>query len=54
MKRCHKCYVLADSSKFDVLSNVSFGCLANAAIITADVGEVNLKQYKQHTEVIEL
>lgn len=54
MKRCHKCYVLADSSKFDVLSNVSFGCLANAAIITADVEEVNLKQYKQHTEVIEL
>lgn len=53
MEHCRQCYVLADNSKFDTLSNVSFGELSKAKIITTR-GNVRLKNYKQHTEVIEV
>ena len=53
MEHCRQCYVLADNSKFDTLSNVSFGELSKAKIITTK-GNVRLKNYKQHTEVIEV
>ena len=53
MEHCRQCYVLADNSKFDTLSNVSFGELSKAKIITT-MGNVRLKNYKQHTEVIEV
>ena len=53
MEHCRQCYVLADNSKFDTLSNVSFGELSKAKIITTR-GNVRLKDYKQHTEVIEV
>ena len=53
MEHCRQCYVLADNSKFDTLSNVSFGELGKAKIITTR-GNVRLKNYKQHTEVIEV
>ena len=53
MEHCRQCYVLADHSKFDTLSNVSFGELSKAKIITTK-GNVRLKNYKQHTEVIEV
>ena len=53
MEHCRQCYVLADNSKFDTLSNVSFGELRKAKIITTR-GNVRLKNYKQHTEVIEV
>ena len=53
MDHCRQCYVLADNSKFDTLSNVSFGELSKAKIITTR-GNVRLKNYKQHTEVIEV
>ena len=52
MEHCRQCYVLADNSKFDTLSNVSFGELGKAKIVTTK-GNVRLKNYKQHTEVIE-
>ena len=53
MEHCRQCYVLADNSKFDTLSNVSFGELGKAKIITIK-GNARLKNYKQHTEVIEV
>ena len=53
MEHCRQCYVLADNSKFDTLSNVSFGELGKAKIITTK-SNVRLKNYKQHTEVIEV
>ena len=53
MEHCRQCYVLADHSKFDTLSNITFGELGQAKIITAS-GNVRLKNYKQHTEVIEV
>ena len=53
MEHCRQCYVLADNSKFDTLSNVSFGELSKAKIITTR-GNVRLKNYKQHTGVIEV
>ena len=53
MEHCRQCCVLADNSKFDTLSNVSFGELSKAKIITTR-GNVRLKNYKQHTEVIEV
>lgn len=53
MEHCRQCYVLADNSKFDTLSNVSFGELSKAKIITTR-GNIRLKNYKQHTEVIEV
>ena len=53
MEHCRQCYVLADNSKFDTLSNISFGELSKAKIITTR-GNVRLKNYKQHTEVIEV
>ena len=53
MEHCRQCYVLADNSKFDTLSNVSFGELGKAKIVTTK-GNVRLKNYKQHTEVIEV
>ena len=53
MEHCRQCYVLADNSKFDTRSNVSFGELGKAKIITTK-GNVRLKNYKQHTEVIEV
>ena len=45
MEHCRQCYVLADNSKFDTLSNVSFGELSKAKIITTR-GNVRLKNYK--------
>ena len=54
MEHCHKCYVLADASKFEALSNVSFGPLSKGVIITAAQEGLNVKPYKQHTEVIVL
>ena len=53
MEHCRQCYVLADHSKFDTLSNITFGELGQAKIITTR-GNVRLKNYKQHTEVIEV
>lgn len=53
MEHCRQCYVLADHSKFDTLSNITFGELSQAKIITAS-GNARLKNYKQHTEVIEV
>ena len=53
MEHCRQCYVLADNSKFDTLSNVSFGELGKAKIVTTK-GNIRLKNYKQHTEVIEV
>ena len=53
MEHCRQCYVLADHSKFDTLSNITFGKLGQAKIITAS-GNVRLKNYKQHTAVIEV
>ena len=54
MEHCRKCYVLADASKFEALSNVSFGPLSKGVIITAAQEGLNVKSYKQHTEVIVL
>ena len=54
MEHCHKCYVLADASKFEALSNVSFSPLSKAVIITAAQEDLNIKPYKPHTEVIVL
>ena len=54
MEHCHKCYVLADASKFEALSNVSFNPLSKAVIITAAQEDLNIKPYKPHTEVIVL
>lgn len=54
MEHCHKCYVLADASKFEALSNVSFGAVPRAVIITAAHEGLNVKPYKQQTEVIVL
>lgn len=34
MHQCRKCYVLADGSKFGKISPVTFGALADAAVIT--------------------
>ena len=53
MEHCRQCYVLADNSKFDTLSNDSIGEMSKAKIITTR-GNVRLKNYKQHTEVIEV
>ena len=53
MEHCRQCYVLADNSKFDTLSNVSFGELSKAKIVTTR-GNVRLKNYRQRTEVIEV
>ena len=54
MEHCRKCYVLADASKFEALSNVSFGPLSKGVIITAAQEGLNVRSYKQHTEVIVL
>lgn len=54
MEHCRSCYVLADTSKFDVLSNVTFGSLKQAVVITAGTANPGIKKYKQHLEVIEL
>ncbi len=54
MEHCHKCYVLADASKFEALSSVSFAPLSKGVIITAAQEALNVNSYKQHTEVIVL
>lgn len=54
MEHCHKCYVLADASKFEALSSVSFAPLSKGVIITAAQEALNINSYKQHTEVIVL
>ena len=54
MEHCSQCYVLADRSKFDTLSHISFGELSKATVITGSNSSARLKNYKQHTEVIEV
>ena len=54
LKHCRASYVLADTSKFNFLSSVTFGNLEEAAIITVGRNSSVLTKYKEHTEVIEL
>lgn len=49
--RTREAYVLADNSKFDEISSVTFGELEEAVIITTKIGN---NTYKEFTEIIEV
>lgn len=48
MEQCGKCFVLADSSKFDKISPVTFGSFEKAKIIT----DKNMPQYNKSEQLI--
>lgn len=48
MEQCGKCFVLADSSKFDKISPVTFGSFDKAKIIT----DKNMPQYNKSEQLI--
>ena len=49
--RTREAYILADNSKFDEISSVTFGELEDAVIITTKLGN---NTYKEFTEIIEV
>lgn len=51
MKRCDQAYILADSSKFNVVSSVSFADLSKAEIITTTLFDQRYQQYTKIKEV---
>ena len=51
MKRCRECYVLADESKFNQVSPVTFGGFEDAIIITRNLKNNEYKKYKNVKEV---
>lgn len=51
MANCEKCYILADSSKFDQMSSVKFAEFEQATIITTELLKPALKKYKNIMEV---
>ena len=51
MLRCKQRYVLADPSKFQVVTAVTFAQLEDACIITTKLED---KQFKLKTEIVEV
>lgn len=51
MKKCRKCYVLADSTKISHTAPVKFGSFSDAWLITTDVKDKKLKKEKNIIEV---
>ncbi|MCX7658523.1 MAG: DeoR/GlpR family DNA-binding transcription regulator [Oscillospiraceae bacterium] len=51
MSRCKKNYILADSSKFDKVSSVTFALISQAEIITSILADIKYKNYTLITEV---
>jgi len=51
MKKCKDCFVLADSSKFEKISSISFGKLAEATIITTNLDN---HKYSEYTTILEV
>ena len=51
MKKSRESYILADSSKFNKTSCVTFGELSEATIITTDTSDNEIKDYTKVVEV---
>lgn len=51
MKNCKECYVLADESKFNKISSVTFGQFESATVITTGLAQEAFKKYQNITEV---
>lgn len=51
MAHCRRCYLLADSSKFDVVSSVTFAPIGQATIIT---GKSCDKKYREQAAILEV
>ena len=51
MENCKKCYILADSSKFDQMSSVKFADFDQATVLTTGLLKPALKKYKNIMEV---
>jgi DeoR family fructose operon transcriptional repressor len=50
MARCKSAFVLADSSKFNKISPITFAGISSATIIT---GRLEDKKYRDYTTVLE-
>lgn len=51
MENCNECYVLADESKFDRISSVTFAPFDAVTIITTQLGQTTYKKHKNIKEV---
>lgn len=51
MEHCKECYILADESKFNQISPVTFGKFSDGNIITQNLQAVEYKKYKNVLEV---
>lgn len=51
MSQCREKYVLADSSKFNIISPITFGKLSEATIITDVLHETSIQEYTTVLEV---
>lgn len=51
MSQCRERYILADSSKFNIISPVTFGILSEATIITDQLRESGFREYTSVLEV---
>ena len=51
MENCKKCYILADSSKFDQMSSVKFADFDQATVLTTGLLKPALKKYTNIMEV---
>ena len=46
MENCKECYVLADDSKFNQISSVTFAPFESASVITTGLSQPAFKKYK--------
>jgi len=51
LKKCNEKYILADATKFNSISPITFASLSEAAIITTQLED---RQYKNYTTVMEI
>ncbi len=45
MKRCKQCFILADASKFNKISPVTFGSFSSATVITTKLKDAGFQKY---------
>lgn len=51
MESCRECYILADESKFDQISSVSFAPFESATVITTQLGQTAYKKYRNVKQI---
>lgn len=51
MESCKECYILADESKFNQISSVTFAAFESAVVLTTGLGQQTFQKYKNVVQI---